>query len=83
MPARVVSLDEVWAALNQCAKGWTANPSKEYWRVYYKGKTYYRLPLGKHGKRVNPEVEAGHVRTMARLFGIEDCFSQVLPSIYN
>jgi hypothetical protein len=83
MPARVVNLDEVWAALDQCAKGWTANPSTEYWRVNYNGKTYHRLPLGKHGKRVNPEVEAGHVRTMARSFGIETCFRRALPGIYN
>jgi hypothetical protein len=82
MPARVVNLDEVWAALDECAKGWTAKPSKEHWRVFFKGKTFHRLPLGKHGKRVNPEVETGHVRTMARLFEIEECFRRVLPNVY-
>jgi hypothetical protein len=55
---------------------WKPIPGKnnEYWRVEVLGHSPYpRLPTGKHGNRENPEIECGHVKNMARFFGIEEC----------
>jgi hypothetical protein len=76
--ARVVKLNDVWAMLDQCAPGYTKRASREYWIVGYCGKTYRTLPLGRHGRRQNPEIESGHVRSMARHFGILPCASGLL-----
>lgn len=68
-----IPLKDVWAMLNACAPGWTARQGQHNWIVTYNGKTFYRLPLGPHGKRVNPSIEIGHIKQMVRLLGIEDC----------
>jgi hypothetical protein len=42
--------------------------------VTYQSKTYRKLPKGPHGKRAkNYPVEPGIVRSMARMFEIEEC----------
>jgi hypothetical protein len=69
--------------MDECAKGWTSHPSEEHWSVYVGKKVYPRLPLGKHGRRDNPEIEAGHVRGMARHFDLVDCFKRALPSAFQ
>lgn len=62
--------------MNSCAEGWSVTEKSEYWWVSFRGQTYRSLPKGKHGARVNPEIEAGHVRSMVRFLGIdEDCVS--------
>jgi hypothetical protein len=37
------------------------------------GSPDHALPLGPHGRRVNPEIETGYVRSLARHLGIEEC----------
>lgn len=59
--------------LDVCAPGWS-DKVKVHRRWVYYGKLRFMLPLGKHGAgRNNPELEIGHVRGMARHFGIMDC----------
>lgn len=73
---RLVRLKDVWAMLDRCVDEWKAIPGRrnEYWRIEVTGKQPYpRLPAGKHGSRENPEIESGHVKQMARHFGIEEC----------
>jgi hypothetical protein len=41
--------------------------------VTYNSKTYRKLPKGPHGKPANYPVEQGLVRSMARMFQIEEC----------
>lgn len=81
--ARVVRLDDVWAMLRACAPGCRPKETDHHWAVTYQGKTYRRLPLGSHGRRHNPEIEAGHVRQMVRFLGIEDCARRRLPDLYR
>jgi hypothetical protein len=69
--ASVVRLDDVFLMLDRCAAGHTRRASREYWRVTYNGKTYRALPLGSHGRRHNPEIESGHVRSLVRHLGID------------
>ena len=71
----LVELDEVWRCLDHCCgkAKWSRRSTKHYWRVTFNGKTYATLPLGEHGNRNNAEVEAGHVRKMARHLGIYEC----------
>jgi len=82
----VVRIKEIWGALDACAPGWTKRQSKEYWSIYVSSirkEPYPTLPLGKHGNRDNPEIEGGHVRSMARFFNIVDCLKKNLPTAFQ
>ena len=72
--AHLVRLNDVWRMLDDCAKGHTKKPSREYWAITFNGKTFRSLPLGPHGRRQNPETETGYVRSLIRHLGISsDC----------
>ena len=77
--AHVVRLDEVWRMLDACAEGYSKRESREYWIVSYNAKTYRSLPLGPHGRRHNPETEAGHIRALIRHLGVsKECAEKYL-----
>ncbi len=59
--------------LDRCAPGYTAKQMTHNWCVRYAGKTFHRLPTGKHGRRENPQIQVGHVKQMVNLFGVKDC----------
>jgi len=47
-----------------------------------KGAPPYRpFPSGAHGKGWRAEIEVGHVKRMARQFGILDCMKQTLEGL--
>ena len=73
--AAVVKLKDVWAMLDDCLPDHSKKASREYWTISLNGKLPYRgFPSGKHGKRENPDIESGHVRSLVRYFGINsDC----------
>jgi hypothetical protein len=79
---RVIALKAVWEMLMKCAIGYNRRATKHYWRVTYEGKTYATLPLGEHGRRTNPQIEAGHIRKMLRHLGIEECARSQLPDCF-
>lgn len=64
--------------LDECAPGAVieSKPHKNW--VHWRGRTYWSLPLGKHGNRQNPEIQVGHVKKMARFFEILDCAKRIL-----
>ena len=68
--------------LDACAPGYTRRETDHFHQVSYRGKTYRALPLGKHGARHNPEIEAGHVRALVRHLEILDCAKRELPRIF-
>jgi hypothetical protein len=53
------------------------------WWVYPPGKDKppFMIPLGEHGKRSNPPTQRGHIKKMARQFGISDCMLEALPGL--
>lgn len=66
--------------LDRCAPGHTRKAREHNYAVYYEGRSYPTLPLGKHGKRENPSIEVGHVRQLIRQLQLElDCVKRVLP----
>lgn len=67
--------------LDACAPGAVIVPKLHHNWVTYQGKTYRGLPLGKHGKRENPEIQAGHVKRMARFLGILPCAQREIPGL--
>lgn len=67
--------------LDKCAPGYSRQQCLHNWQVSFNGRTYYRLPLGRHGKRDNPEIEIGHVKNMIRHFEIGDCAKRELPQL--
>lgn len=80
---RLVPLASVWAALDACLPGWTVTKKVHHWCVRSPNgeNVYPRLPLGEHGRRRDEEVEAGHVRKMARTLGILDCMCTAIPGL--
>lgn len=57
--ANLVKLNDLWSMLEQCAPGYVKSRGEHHWIVSYAGKTFHKLPLGPHGRRKNPAVEAG------------------------
>ena len=77
--ARVVKLNDVWEMLNECLPGYVATEKPHRWMVKHKGRIFPRLPVGEHGRRVNPETFAGHVRSLVNFFDIpSDCVAKYL-----
>ena len=77
-----VRFKDIRRMLDQCAPGAGIAKKKHRHWVRYGGKTYRGLPLGRHGKRENPEIEIGHVRQLIRHLGInEECARQVMPAL--
>jgi len=68
-----IPLKDVWKMLDAGAHGSAPAERIHNWEVRYNQKTYYRLPLGKHGKRKNPAIQIGHVRNLVRFFEIDAC----------
>jgi hypothetical protein len=68
-----IPLADIWAMLNHCAPGHTRKQRVHNWVVTYGSRSFPRLPVGEHGARKNPEIQVGHVKTMVRFLGIEDC----------
>ena len=62
--------------LEDCAPGHKRKATRHNIRIMYGEKTYYRFPLGPHGKKRGSnkyEVEIGHVRNLVNLFEIKEC----------
>jgi len=68
-----IALGDVWAMLDHCAPGHTRKERTHNWSVTFGSNTYPRLPVGEHGARKNPEIQVGHIKTMARHLGILEC----------
>ncbi len=78
----IVRFKDIRRMLGECAPGAGIEKKKHRHWVRYGGKTYRGLPLGRHGKRENPEIEIGHVRQLIRYFGIdEDGARQAIPAL--
>jgi hypothetical protein len=71
--SRLVALNDVWAMLAECAPGYRKKKTDHHWWVMHGNLKYPGLPLGDHGARKNPEIQAGHVRQMIRQLQIEPC----------
>jgi hypothetical protein len=67
--------------LAQCAPGHTKLEKTHHWRITYGDRVYPTLPLGEHGRRANVSIQVGHVKKMAREFGILDCAKEHLPQL--
>jgi hypothetical protein len=72
-----VPLKNIWAMLDDCAPGYTHKKHTHNYCIYYENKTYPSLPVGEHGNK-NPLIEKGHIKRMARFFGILDCATAFL-----
>ena len=68
-----VTLGEVWAMLEACAKGHTKVEYKHSYCVRFNNLTYPALPTGRHGTGDNRTIQKGHLKKMARHLGILDC----------
>jgi len=74
---RLVRLDDVWQMLDRCLPGHEKIPKLHRWNIKSGGRVYHEVPLGKHGHRKNPEIEAGHIRGLVNFFSIpRDCYER-------
>jgi hypothetical protein len=80
MPGQV-SLKEIEDMLEDCAPGAVIIAKVHHNWVIWSGRTYRGLPRGKHGTRRNPEIQAGHVKRMARFFDILPCAQSWIPAL--
>jgi hypothetical protein len=72
--------------LDDCAPGNTRKQYTHSWKIEWKRHCFPRLPLGAHGRRRRTnqaEIELGHVRQMARQFGIVDCARRFIPQLQH
>jgi hypothetical protein len=77
-----IPLKEIWAMLDRCAPGYTRKAREHNFVIYYLGSSFPSLPLGKHGKRENPSIQAGHVKQMVRQLKLDaDCVKRSLPQL--
>lgn len=77
-----VPLKAVWKALEECLPGYRKVQKLHNWWVWSPaGGPPFMLPLGKHGRRTNVDIESGHVRSLARHFQIEECMREKLPGV--
>lgn len=75
----LIAWKEIRAMLDACAPGWRyVDKTHRRW-IYCSGfPAAFTLPLGKHGRRENPEIQPGHVKGLARYFGFYDCARRFL-----
>jgi len=67
--------------LDVCAPGHKRKVRTHHWCIYFGKLTYPQFPKGEHGKK-NPEIEMGHIKRMARYFGILDCARKQIPALH-
>ena len=78
----LIRIKQIKKALEECLPGCRWEPGKHRWHVYPPGdgNTFY-LPQGEHGSGDRAEIQRGHVKKMARQFGIEDCMKRALRGL--
>lgn len=73
-----VTLKEIRSMLETCAPEHVFKAhGVHYYLVSFNGRIFPSLPRGEHGK-VNPGIQAGVVKQMARHLGILECARRVL-----
>jgi hypothetical protein len=70
-------MNDVLAMLTNCAPGHTVKEYTHNICICYHDLTYPALPKGEHGKS-NPPIQNGHIKRMARFFGILRCAKDFL-----
>jgi len=83
MGTGLVRRNDVWRMLDDCAPGHSREEKLHHWWIVYRGKRYTSFPTGAHGVRQNPEIEAGFLRHLVRIFGIQDCAARHFPAIFR
>ena len=72
----------VKAALQTCLPGCRWEKKKHLWWIYPpNGDPPGRLPLGEHGRRDRAEIERGHVKSLARQFGVLEKMQESLSAL--
>jgi len=78
-----VPLGAVWKALDFCLPGHRVVEKTHHWWIYppTDAPPYMRIPKGGHGSRRKVRIECGHVKCMARQFGILDCMIEQINGL--
>ena len=76
-----VKISKVWKMLRKCAEGHEVTEQPHSFRIDFFGRTYWNFPRGKR-KLKDPEVEAGHIKKMARHLRLDfECVEKYLPQV--
>jgi hypothetical protein len=80
-----VTLTQLWAMLDSCAQGHTRTVTEHHCCVRWRGRVFYRVPLGAHGRRREAgtaEIYASVVRKIVRQLEIDlACASRFFPAL--
>lgn len=82
MGVGMLRLKDIWAMLERCAPGHRRVEKVHRWWIYYKQWKVTLMPTGKHGTRVNPEIQPSKLRYVVRLFEIEACATDFFPAVF-
>lgn len=77
MASGQIALNEIWAMLETCLPGHIRKLHTHYYSIRCVGRIYPSFPKGEHGK-ANPLIEKGHMRRLARFYGIMECAKEHL-----
>ncbi len=77
-----IPLSQIWAMLDVCLPGHTRRERTHNWLVCSGNRSYPNLPRNTHDKHANPDIQVGHVRSLARFFNIEACAKSQLPQLH-
>ena len=69
----LIAWKKIAKMLNECARGWREEAKIHKKWIYFGNFEPFKLPLGEHGKRDNPDIQVGHVRGLVRHFDIAEC----------
>jgi hypothetical protein len=75
----LVRLSEILTALDECVGDYRLRRKTHHLDIRTSGGKWGSLPKG-DGK-VNPEIQAGHVRKLARKLGIEECLNSNIKGL--
>jgi hypothetical protein len=75
-----IALETIWKMLDVCLKGYKRRLGTHFYLITApNGKVYPALPTGT--KKSKGSVEVGHIRKMARHFGILECAEREIPGL--
>ncbi|HHM12500.1 MAG TPA: hypothetical protein ENJ16_03035 [Planctomycetaceae bacterium] len=77
-----VRIKVIKSALEESLPGCCWKEAQHHWHILPPGGgPAYHLPKGEHGKKWRAEIERGHIRRLARQFGILEKMEKHIPGL--
>ncbi len=67
--------------LDKCAPDWRYEDKQHKRWIYYGDHEPFKFPMGPHGKQHRYDIEMGHVKSLVKHLGIQDCAKRELQQL--